>query len=64
MMRKPGRLDFAERAREKQRARDADAAALASGEKSAAQIDAETNMFAGLPPGVLRNAKVHFPEKK
>ena len=64
LMKKVGCLDFRERIREKQAARDADAEDLASGRRSAAEISRSNNMFSGLGPGVLRNARVIFPEKK
>ena len=57
-------FDFDERAREKQRSRDADEADLKSGRRSAIQINVANNMFSALEPGTLRNAKVHFPEAK
>ena len=63
-MKKAGRLNFAERAREKQAARDADAADLASGRRSAAEISHSNNMFAALGPEALRNARMIIPEKK
>lgn len=64
MSKKLGRLDFQERAREKQAARDADEADLASGRRSAEEIGRANDMFAALGPGGLRNAKIYFPEKK
>jgi hypothetical protein len=42
----PERLDPAERAREKQRSREDDARALASGAKSQAQLRRENGLFA------------------
>jgi hypothetical protein len=44
--------DPAERAREKQASRDADARALASGEKSREQLTRENGLF---PPGRVRH---------
>ena len=58
------RLDFRERVREKEAARDADAEDMASGRRSAAEISRSNNMFSGLGPDALRNARVIFPEKK
>lgn len=52
MAQHPDRLDPAERAREKQESRDADARALASGAKSAAQLRRENGVFA------FRNVRV------
>lgn len=63
-MKKAGRLNFAERAREKQAARDADAADLASGRRSEAEISRSNNMFAALGPEALRKARMIIPEKK
>ena len=63
-MKKSGHLDFNERAREKQAARDADARDLASGRRSAAEISRSNNMFAALGPSALKNARIIFPEKK
>ncbi len=45
MARDPERFDPKERAREKQRSRDEDARALASGEKSAEQVQRENGHF-------------------
>lgn len=64
MPKDPGHLDFQQRAREKQAARDADELALASGRLSAQQINEKNSMFSALGPNALRNAKVIFPEKK
>ena len=64
LMKKGGRLDSSEQAREKQAARDADAHDLASGRRSAAEIQHANNMFSALGPAALRNARVIFPEKE
>lgn len=63
-MKKAGRLDFEQRAREKQASRDADEADLKSGRRSAAEISHSNNMFSGLGPSALRNARLIFPEKR
>lgn len=62
IMKKPGRLDFAQRAREKEAARAADAHDLASGRRSAAEIAEANNMFAAFGPA-LRKARIRTPEK-
>ena len=62
-MRKIGRLDFKQRAREKQLARDADAADLASGRRSAEEIARSNSMFGAFDPSVLENARIIHPEK-
>ena len=51
-------FDPAERAREKQASRDADARALASGEKSRAQLKAENGAFA------FPRARIRFPKRE
>ena len=63
-MNEGGRLNPGQRAREKQASRDADQRDLASGRRSAAEISHANNMFSGLGPSALRNARVIFPEKK
>jgi hypothetical protein len=63
-MKKEGRLDFAQRAREKQLAREAISRDLKSGRRSAEEINQANNMFAGLDPSVFAKAQVIFPEKK
>jgi hypothetical protein len=58
MPKEPERLDPQERAREKQRSRDEDARALASGEKSLEQLRRENGHFAHLNVRVsLRGSK-------
>jgi hypothetical protein len=62
-MRKVGRLDFKQRAREKQLARDADEADLASGRSSADEIARSNSMFGAFDPSVLQNGRIIHPEK-
>ncbi len=58
MAKEPERLDPAERAREKQRSREDDARALASGEKSCEELQHENGNFAFANVRVtLRGAK-------
>lgn len=64
MATRKGVLDFAARAREKQESRDADAADIASGRRSRAEVNEANSMFAALGSGALRNARIIFPEKK
>lgn len=64
MSEKPGKLDFAQRSREKDAARDIDSRDLASGKRSAEEINAANNMFACLGPHGLRNARLIIPEKE
>ena len=59
-----GRLDFQQRAKEKQRARDADEADLAAGRRSADEISRSNSMFSSLDPSVFKKARIHFPEKR
>ena len=59
-----GRLDFQQRAKEKQRARDADEADLAAGRRSADEISRSNSMFGSLDPSVFKKARIHFPEKR
>jgi hypothetical protein len=63
-MKKHGRLDFEQRAREKQLAREADEDDLQSGRRSAEEIRQSNSMFAGLDDGVFDRARIIFPEKK
>jgi hypothetical protein len=63
-MKKHGRLDFEQRAREKQLAREADEDDLQSGRRSAEEIRQSNSMFAGLHDGVFDKARIIFPEKK
>jgi len=62
-MGKIGRLDWKQRAREKQLARDADAADLASGRRSAEEIARSNSMFGAFDPSVLQKARIIHPEK-
>lgn len=64
MAKKPGRLDFDDRSRAKQAARDADAHDLASGKLSKAALNRKNSMFGGFGEGILRNARIIFPEKE
>jgi len=63
-MEKFGRLDFEQRAREKQLAREADARDLKSGRRSAEEIRQSNSMFAALDDAVFDKARIIFPEKK
>jgi len=62
-MRKIGRLDFNQRACEKQLARDADEADLASGRRSADEIARSNSMFGAFDSSVLQDARIIHPEK-
>jgi hypothetical protein len=62
-MRKIDRLDFDQRAREKQLARDADEADLGSGRRLADEIARSNSMFGAFDPSVLQNARIIHPEK-
>ena len=64
MAKKLGVLDLEQRVREKQAQRDADTQDLASGRRSAKEINRANSMFGALDPSVLRNAKIIFPEKR
>ena len=64
MAKKPSRLDSGKRAREKQASRVADARDLASGRRTAAEINRSNSMFGGFEEGALRRARVIFPEKE
>lgn len=64
MANRKGVLDFAARSREKQESRDADAADIASGRRSKAEVQQANSMFAALGAHALRNAKIIFPEKE
>jgi hypothetical protein len=61
---KIGRLDFKRRAREKQLARDADAADLAAGRRSAEEIRRSNSLFGAFDDSVLENARIIYPEKR
>jgi hypothetical protein len=63
-MEKFGRIDFEQRAREKQLAREADARDLKSGRRSAEEIRQSNSMFAALDDAVFDKARIIFPEKK
>ena len=63
-MKKYGRLDFEQHAREKQLAREADARDLESGRRSAQELNQANNIFVALGPSVRRNVRVICPEKK
>lgn len=63
-MKKYGRLDFEQHAREKQLAREADARDLDSGRRSAKELNQANNIFAALGPSALRNVRIICPEKK
>jgi hypothetical protein len=63
-MKKPGRLDFEQRSREKQLARAADEKDLMSGRRSAEEIRQSNSMFAALDDGVFDKARIIFPERK
>lgn len=63
-MKEAGRLDFAQRSREKQLSRDDDARDLAAGRRSPAEIALVNSMFAAFGASALRNARVIFPEKR
>lgn len=63
-MKKHGRLDFEQRAREKHLAREADEDDLKSGRRSAEEIRQSNSMFASLDDGVFDRARIIFPEKK
>jgi hypothetical protein len=60
---KVGRLNFRQRAEEKQRARDADAADLAAGRCSREDLIRSNSIFGG-DPSILENARIIFPEKR
>lgn len=64
MSKQPDILDFRQRVREKQVARDADEADLKSGRRSAKEINERNSMFSALGPSALRNARVVLPEKR
>ena len=63
-MKKPGRLDFKQRAREKQLAREADERDLKSGRRSAEEIRQSNSMFASIGDAAFENARIIFPEKE
>jgi hypothetical protein len=63
-MKKYGRLDFEQHAREKQLAREADARDLESGRRSAEELNRANNLFAALGPSALRNVRIICPELK
>jgi hypothetical protein len=63
-MKKHGRLDFEQRAREKRLAREADENDLISGRRSAEEIRNSNSMFAGLDDVVFDKARIIFPEGK
>jgi hypothetical protein len=63
-MEKFGRLDFQQRAREKQLAREADARDLESGRRSAEEIRQSNSMFAAIDDAVFDKARILFTEKK
>lgn len=56
------RLDFKQRAREKQLAREADARDLASGRRSAQEIRDANSMFAGLDDSAFDSARIIYPK--
>ena len=62
-MEKFGRIDFEQRAREKQLAREADARDLKSGRRSAEEIRQSNSVFAALDDAVFDKARIIFPEK-
>ena len=62
MMGKLGRPDWMQRAREKQLARIADEADLASGRRLAKAVARTNSMFGPLDPWVLKNARIIHPE--
>ena len=63
-MKKSGRLDFEQRAREKQLAREADERDLKSGWRSAEEIRQSNSMFASIGDAAFENARIIFPEKE
>ena len=64
LMKKPDRLDYERRAREKQLARDADERDLKSGRRSAEEIRQSNSMFASIGDAAFDNARIIFPEKE
>lgn len=63
-MKKYGRLDFKQHAREKQLAREADERDLKSGQRSAGELNRANNIFAALGPAARRNVRIICPELK
>ena len=63
-MKKYGRLDPEQRAREKQLAREADERDLKSGRRSADEIRQSNSMFASIGDAAFEKARIIFPEKE